>query len=50
MLSGRRPPRPGHLELSDGVWRIIEGCWVSVPSQRRTIAEVVVVLDAEINY
>jgi len=47
MLSGRRPPRPERPELSDRVWGTIEGCWESVPSRRRTITEVVVVLDAE---
>jgi hypothetical protein len=50
MLNGRRPPRPERPELSDRVWEIIEGCWESVPSRRRTITEVVVVLGEEINH
>ena len=49
MLSGRRPPRPNHPQLSDDVWGMIEGCWESVPVRRRTIAEVVITLDAEIS-
>jgi len=49
MLSGRRPPRPNHPELSDHVWGVIRGCWECVPSQRRRIAEVVAALDADLN-
>ena len=49
MLSGRRPPRPNHPELSDRMWGMIEGCWESDPSRRKTIAEVIVTLDAELN-
>jgi len=28
---------------------MIEGCWKSVPAQRKTIAEVVTILEAETN-
>jgi len=49
MLSGRRPPRPNHSELSNNVWEVIEGCWRSEPARRKTIAEVVIALDAELN-
>ena len=49
MSSGRRPPRPNHPELSDRVWEMIEGCWESEPARRRTITEVVVALNAELN-
>lgn len=49
MLSGRRPPRPDHPELSGRVWDMIKQCWESDPSQRSTINEVITVLDAELN-
>jgi len=48
-LGGRRSPRPNHPELSDRVWEVIKGCLESVPWQRKTIAEVVVALDVELN-
>jgi hypothetical protein len=46
MLSGRRSSRP---ELSGGVREIINGCLEIVPSRRKTIADVVVALDGELN-
>ena len=49
MLKGRRPRRPDHSELSDRVWKVIKGCWKANPTQRKTIAEVVAVLEAEVN-
>ena len=49
MLNGRRPPRPDHPELSDRVWGMINGCWESVPSRRRTVMEVIAVLEAELD-
>lgn len=49
MLRGRRPPRPDHSELSDRVWGMIDGCWESVPSRRKTITEVIAILIAELN-
>jgi len=49
MVNGRRPARPDHPELSDRVWKMIEGCWKSDPAQRKTITEVVTILEAEIN-
>ena len=49
MLKGRRPGRPDHPELSDRVWKTIQGCWKGDPTQRKTIAEVVAVLGAELN-
>ena len=50
MLNGRRPPRPDHPELSDRIWEMMNGCWESAPSRRRAIAEVIAVLDAELNH
>ena len=47
MLNGRRPARPDHPELSDGVWKMIKGCWKGDPAQRRTIDEVVAILEVE---
>ena len=47
MLSGRRPGRPDHPELSDRVWRMIKRCWKGDPTQRNTMAKTVAVLEAE---
>ena len=49
MLSGRRPPRPDHPDLSDRVWGMIKGCWECVPSRRITIAEVIAILTVELD-
>ena len=48
MLMGRRPPRPDHPELSGRLWETIKGCWKVDPAQRKTITEVISVLEAEI--
>jgi len=45
MLKGHRPHRPDHPELSDRLWGLIEKCWEGGPAQRKTIAEVVGVLE-----
>jgi len=49
MLEGRRPSRPSHPELSDRLWKLIKGCWKDDPAQRTTIAEVVGILEAEMD-
>jgi len=49
MLNGHRPDRPDHPELSDRLWKLIKGCWKSSTTQRKTIAEVVGVLEEEPN-
>ena len=49
MLNGRRPARLDHPELSDSVWEMIEGCWKSDPAGRKTMSEVVTILEAEVN-
>ena len=49
MVNGRRPTRPDHPELSDKVWKMIKGCWKSDPAQRKTIAEVVIILEEEVH-
>lgn len=49
MSNGHRPKRPRHPELSDRVWKIIEGSWKSDPSRRKKISEVVIILEAEVN-
>jgi len=46
MLKGHRPHRPDHPELSDRLWGLTKGCWKGSPAQRKTIAEVVGVLEA----
>jgi len=47
MWKGRRPARPHHPELSDRLWKMIKGCWKVNPSQRKTITEVVAILEGE---
>ena len=48
MLSGARPPRPNHHEVSDRIWSMVERCWHTVPSRRMSIEEVVGLLEAEL--
>ena len=48
MLSGARPPRPGHHEISSRVWGVIERCWDGVPSRRMSIGEVTDILETEL--
>jgi hypothetical protein len=50
MLSGARPPRPNHHEISDRVWYMIERCWDNVPLKRMSIGEVVSLLEAELRH
>jgi len=49
MVKGRRPGRPDHPELSNRSWKLIKGCWKGDPARRKTIAEVVSILEAELN-
>jgi len=49
MLKGRRPGRPGHPELSNRVWKVIRGCWKDSPTKRKTMAQIVLVLEAEVS-
>ena len=42
------PDRPNDPELSDRVWKVIKGCWKNKPVHRKTMAEVVTVLEAEL--
>jgi len=49
MLNGRRPARPDHRELSDRMWKTIASCWKSDPAKRKTMDEVVTILEAELN-
>jgi len=48
MMSGARPPRPGHREISDRVWYMIERCWHNVPSKRMPAGEVVDLVETEL--
>ena len=45
MLEGRRPGRPDHPEVSDRVWKVMKGCWKVTPARRKTMAEIVTVLE-----
>ena len=49
MLTGSRPPRPDHHEVSDPVWGMIESCWHNVASRRMPMEEVVDTLGEELN-
>ena len=50
MLTGHRPPRPNHPEISDRRWYMIERCWHVVPSQRMPIGEAVSLLETELGH
>jgi len=47
MLSGRIPYRPDHRELSNRLWKTMKGCWKADPAQRKTMSEVVAIIEAE---
>lgn len=49
MVNGRGPTRPKHPELSDRVWKAIEGCWRVDPVKRKKITKVVATFEAEVN-
>jgi hypothetical protein len=42
MPRGRWPDRPNHPELSDPMWKVMNGCGKSDPTHRNTMAEVAV--------
>lgn len=48
MWKGRRLARPDHPEISDQLWKAIKGCWKADPAQRKTIIEIVTILEAEV--
>lgn len=48
MLNGRRPPSPDDPEISDRVLGMVKASRERIPSQRRTIVEVIAVLEAEL--
>ena len=48
MLSGAKPPRPSHPEISDQVWYLIEQCLDGVPSKRMLAGEAVSTLETEL--
>jgi len=50
MFNGRRPARPDHPELSDRMWKMIKGSWKANPAQRKTIVDVVAILEAEASF
>lgn len=37
---GKRPPRPTHPSCTDGLWTLIQRCWVQEPQSRPEIHEV----------
>ena len=50
MLTGHRPPRTSHHEISDHLWDVVERCWHIMPSQRMSIGEAVTRLEIELRY
>lgn len=46
MTIGRRPARPTHPQLSDRIWKLIEGSWRVDAAQRMTMAEAIAILEA----
>jgi len=48
MLSGDRPLRPNHQEISVPLWYMLERCWHRVPSKRMTAGEVLNLLETEL--
>ena len=50
MLTGHRPSRLNHHEISDRLWDMVEWCWHVVPSQRMSVGEAVSRLEAELRY
>jgi hypothetical protein len=48
IISGKRPPRPMHLGLTDGLWEITERCWDQDPQRRPEISEVIICVQSAI--
>ena len=48
MLSGARPARPNHHEISDRLWYMVERCWHVVPSERMSAEEAADLLETEL--
>lgn len=41
---GERPPRPPHSDISGGLWKLIQQCWVEDPALRPEASEVLRIL------
>jgi len=50
MLSGARPLRQTHHEISDRLWYMIERCWYNLPLKRVSAGEAVQLLEAELGH
>ena len=44
IMKGKRPRRPPHPDLTDGVWRLMERCWDQEPRSRPQMSDVLQVL------
>ena len=44
IMEGRRPPRPPHPHLTDGLWALARRCWDQDPPSRPEASEVLEVL------
>lgn len=44
VLYGKRPPRPTHQDLTNGLWEMVERCWSRDPQRRPDITEVILCL------
>lgn len=41
ICEGIRPPRPGNVDLSEAIWKLVQSCWKQEPKERPKIGEVV---------
>ena len=47
IISGKRPSRPIHPDLTEELWKLIQRCWYQDPYSRPEISEVFKVLSGE---
>ena len=40
IMSGERPPRPTHNNLTNELWALVQKCWNQDPHLRPTVSEV----------
>ena len=43
-MSGKRPKRPDHPELTDALWELAERCWAARAQDRPEVEEVIEIL------
>jgi len=40
IMNGKRPPRPTHLDFTEGLWALMQRCWSQNPHLRPGVSEV----------